>query len=253
LETELDKSTEEINSLKNENSDLADKCGKLEMELKGRTEDLHFERTSINSLQTEVAQFRNKLEIQEATVQEQSDIITVLKTEIVSESKARIVAEKESAVFAAKLEAEQEKSGALQSDRTVLTTQLAAERHATESALGQAKMVTAELAERSKELTLNAAKLEKLSASYESEILHRSEAEKSVKSLIDQLATQVQAADFALSESARLVEASVQKAADLEAQYNAEKLAHGNTRQEVMALRAVLKKQEDVSPSQPPE
>jgi chromosome segregation ATPase len=189
LEEELDKSLEEICAMTNKITVQADSCSSLEAELKGRTEDLHFERTSVNSLQTEVAQLRNKLELLEATVQEQSKIIAALILEKSSESTARISAEKDAAVFAAKLEAEQEKSNALLSDKIALTTQLTAERHSTESVRVQSTILTTELARRTKELTQMAAKTKELSADYEAEKLARADIEKNVKALTDQLST----------------------------------------------------------------
>lgn len=83
------------------------------------------ERYSAEVARTEVAKCLYKLEHQAERLKDQAEMFSQLKLENAALLQAKTVAEREAAVSAARFEAEQEKSIALQSDKATLTAQLA--------------------------------------------------------------------------------------------------------------------------------
>ena len=248
LEQELDLIREEIIAVSKSKDALLLNESKLTAEISRLADESNRDRGIIEQQRTEVAQLRNKVDLLETSLSEKINTINTLIVENGSESKAKTAAEKKAAVLETKFEYEQEKAKVLLSEKTTLTTQVTTERQATEAARLETALVTSELALKTKKLGELNTQFNSLSVALESEKLARCEAEKNIQQLAGQLEEAKQSA-----ETAR--EAAIQLNADLEEKtcqndelrknYDADKLALNNAKQELTALRKKLKKQNE--------
>lgn len=222
LESELDKACNENAAMTESRDVLLNDSQEKKLTIEMLSADNDRERYSAEVARTEVAKCQIKLELQDKSLKEQSDMISLLKVENAASIEARTVAEREAAVFEARFKAEQEKSMALQSDKAALTAQLTIERQAAETARNEATKATADLTNQAVILTQKVALVEKLSASIDAEKNLRSEAESTTKELGCELKAAKVIAESAVTE----LEKKVSEINELAMLYEAEKQAH---------------------------
>ncbi|MDA8412676.1 MAG: DNA-binding protein [Desulfobacteraceae bacterium] len=190
LEVEIDKLMEQHTALSKDRDMLLGKLQEQAGEIERLSRENERERYGAEQARIEVAQMRNKLELQTEKLEGQSATIDTLSSSVSCESQARIIAEKEAAVLAAKLESELQRSGVLLQDKDSLAAQVDAERHSAESARVQAARITNELELQSAAMAeRNIANME-LSKFYETEKNARTAAEKQIAVLSTRLEEQ---------------------------------------------------------------
>lgn len=208
LEDELEIRREEISALLEEKAVFVNNEERLAAEIKRLTTEGWRDREIIEQGRTEVAQLRNKLELHETTLTEQSRTIEMLKAENDSEMKKRIDAEKDAAVLAAKLEAEREKASALLAEKVALTERVTIERQGSEVARADAARIAAESMAQSVLLAEKTSALKDLSAALETEKNAHISATKDVKALRNQIAEVIKTAEASRLEVAKYAEES---------------------------------------------
>jgi hypothetical protein len=206
LEVELEKRTEEISVLTQQNDSLHVTEEKLLADIQRLNDDKTRDRIIIENGRTEIAQLRNKQEALEVTLSQQLMIIETLQTENVSETKKRIVAEKDAAVLTARLEAERDKAASLLAEKAILTDHVSSERQVAEAARAESSKMATELASQTAILAEKTSALKELSLAHEKEKSARIAANKNAVELREQLAEANEAAEAVRLEAAQCAE-----------------------------------------------
>lgn len=187
LEADLDKVVEERSALTTNRDRLLGQLQEQTTEIQRLSRENERERYSAEQARIEVAQTRNKLDMQAEKLLELSTSIDTLTAANFTESQARIISEKEVAVLVAKLASEQERSSALLQENEALNTLLEAERQSGENVRIKAGIQAASLAQK-------ISAIEELSGFYEIEKNERIAAEKKIEVLATRLEEQGKAA-----------------------------------------------------------
>jgi len=227
LEAELDKHLDEFSALATGRDILLRKNQEQALEIERLSRDNERERHSADQARVEVAQLRNKLEILEERLTSKSATIDELTNVNISESQGKISAEKDAAVLAAKFGSEQEKAMTLQSEKEILTSQIAIERQSAEAARMETTKATSELTNQTAVLAQKVSEFLELLAACEREKNARIADEKSIKVLQEQLATERTSLELARSEAASNADEFVRQSAALEQEVSALKELSG--------------------------
>ncbi len=105
LESERDELIEQVTDLTTERDKLAGKAAQQELDIKVQAERIEREQQAAEAARVELAKAQLKIESSLEKLKEQTSEIERLREALATESKGRIVAEQQAAVFAAKLEA----------------------------------------------------------------------------------------------------------------------------------------------------
>lgn len=205
LETGLDKLTDELGEMSADRDVLKGKLQEQAGEIDRLSRENERERYSSESARIEVAQVRNKLEMQTDRLIEQSATIEALTAAHAAESQARVISERAVAVIDAKLEAERDKTSGLLLEKEALIAQVAAERqsaivqvdaerHSAETARIQAVKITNGFELQTIELSEMISTNKELLEMCESDRNVRFEAEKQLAVLLARLEEQGRAA-----------------------------------------------------------
>jgi len=189
METDLDERKNELIEMNIQINTMKVNLQEQTLEIDRLTRDNERERLSADHAMTEVAQTRNKLDIQEGKLSELSATIEKQQTLIAAETMSKINAEKNEAVLIAKFEAEQQKSMALQSANEIITTQLNAERQSAEAD-------RIEIAIKSNNLAQKNSEIKQLSELIETEKNTRLANEKTIEVFHEQLALSSKSAEL---------------------------------------------------------
>ncbi len=105
LETDRDELIEQVANLTTEKDKLAGKAAQQELDLKVQAERIEREQQAAEAARVELAKAQLKIDGNIEKLKDQTSEIERLRNELSVESKGRIIAEQQAAVFAAKLEA----------------------------------------------------------------------------------------------------------------------------------------------------
>lgn len=205
LEAERDELLEEFKVITTDRDMLRGTLQEQAVEIEKLSRENERERHSADQAKIEVAQLRNKLELLDEKLTSHSATIAELKTVNGSESQGKISAEKGAAVLAARLEAEQQKSGTLLSEKNELTVQIDSVRQSAESARLETANKTNQLDIQAAVLVQKAAEIQELSNSCETEKCGRIDAESNIAALQEQLTAESQAAELERNEKTKII------------------------------------------------
>lgn len=137
LEADLDNLTEELGAMSTDRDVMLRKFQEQASEIERLSRENERERYAAEQARTEVAQIRNRIDIQEERLAEQSATIVSLTAAHAAEAQAKVISERAVAVLDAKLQAERDKTSGLVLEKEALVAQMAADR---QSAIAQVAM-----------------------------------------------------------------------------------------------------------------